>query len=64
MQALAGDGVAIVEHAATEQRWPACMARALKTGVQAQMGLQLYNHEGVLGRTNLRDALSTRKVIG
>jgi len=100
MQALVGDGIVIVEHAATEERWPAYMARALETGLQAQMGLQLYNHEGVLGSLNLysiesetideeapmiaelfaahaaialghvrevgqlRDALSTRKVIG
>jgi len=99
MQALVGDGVVIVDHA-TEQRWPAYMARALETGLRAQMGLQQYNHEGVLGSLNLystesetiaeeapmiaelfaahaaialghvrevgqlRDALSTRKVIG
>jgi hypothetical protein len=31
----------IVEHAATEQRWLAYMARALETGLQAQMGPQL-----------------------
>jgi len=52
MQALVGDGVVIVDHA-TEQRWPAYMARALETGLRAQMGLQQYNHEGVLGSLNL-----------
>jgi GAF domain-containing protein len=53
MQAMAGNGIVLVEHAAHEQRWPAYIARALRTGLQAQMGLQLYNHQGTLGGLNL-----------
>lgn len=53
MQAMAGSGIVLVEHAAYEQRWPAYMARALRTGLKAQMGLQLYNHQGTVGGLNL-----------
>jgi GAF domain-containing protein len=53
MQAMAGNGIVLVEHAASEQRWPAYIARALRTGLKAQMGLQLYNHHGTVGGLNL-----------
>jgi GAF domain-containing protein len=53
MQAMAGDGIVLVEHAAQERRWPTYMAHAVPTGLRAQMGVQLYDHQGTVAGLNL-----------
>jgi hypothetical protein len=73
MQAMAGGGIVVVEHAVHEQRWPAYIARAVTTGLRPRMGLQLFNHRGTIGGLNLYstdhdsidpEALDTRQIIG
>jgi hypothetical protein len=51
--AMAGDGIVLVEHAAQERRWPTYMAHAVPTGLRAQMGVQLYDHQGTVAGLNL-----------
>jgi transcriptional regulator with GAF, ATPase, and Fis domain len=43
----------LVEHAPHEQRWPRYIPQALKAGLKAQLGIQLYTESDTLGGINL-----------
>ena len=48
----------IVEYAAQEQRWPAFIPQAVKVGLKAQLGIQLYSDADSLGGLNLYSTTS------
>jgi GAF domain-containing protein len=50
---LRGAPVVVVEHARHEQRWPAYIPRAVKTGLRAQLALRLFVDDQTLGGLNL-----------
>ena len=45
--------VVVVQELRHEQRWPQYVPRALRAGLQAQLGLRLYNEDETLGGLNL-----------
>lgn len=45
--------VLVVEHAATEKRWPAFMPRAVERGLRSQLAVRLFRDHETLGGLNL-----------
>ncbi|MFW6773024.1 GAF and ANTAR domain-containing protein [Nocardioides sp. CPCC 205120] len=53
LHAVLDEHTIVVEHMRHEQRWPEYVARAVREGLQAQMGLRLFVDDDTLGGLNL-----------
>ena len=51
--AIRGETITVVNHAARDQRWPTYMPEAAKKGLRSQLGVGLYNNEEPLGGLSL-----------
>jgi GAF domain-containing protein len=58
VDSLTKSEVVVVEHAATDRRWPHYLPRAVEAGLRSQLGLRIYTDGETLGGLNLYSTAS------